>query len=68
VAALPADANAKCPVAGDPVDPNVSVVYKGRTVYFCCKDCVAKFNKDPEKYMAKLDPPAAAPAAPAKTP
>src|ERR1035438_3035100 len=51
-AALPAGANTICPVEGDKVDPAIHVDYKGRTIYFCCKDCPAKFNKDPEKYMA----------------
>ena len=37
--------------------------YKGQTVLLCCKNCVKKFNKDPEKYMAKI---AAARAAAAK--
>jgi YHS domain-containing protein len=59
--ALPADANKTCPTCGDAVDPNVKVVYKGRTVYFCCKACADAFNKDPEKYLAH---PAAPPTAP----
>ena len=39
---------------GDMGDP-VVIDYKGRTVKFCCKDCVKKFNKDPEKYLKVLD-------------
>jgi YHS domain-containing protein len=34
--------------------------HKGREVRFCCQGCIAKFNKDPEKYLAKLDQAAAA--------
>ena len=37
-----------------------------RLVKFCCKMCIAKFKKDPAKYLAKIDAAAAAkPAAPA---
>lgn len=36
---------------GEPVD----YFYKNRLVRFCCKGCVAKFEKEPEKYLAKLD-------------
>lgn len=36
---------------GDVVD----YVYKGRLVRFCCKGCIATFEKDPAKYLAKLD-------------
>jgi len=43
-----------CPVTGDKIDKNVFVEYKGKKVYFCCSMCVAQFNKDPEKYLAKL--------------
>jgi YHS domain-containing protein len=32
----------------------VFVEYKGKKVYFCCADCKAKFEADPEKYIAKL--------------
>ena len=29
--------------------------YKGREIKFCCKNCVKDFNKDPAKYLKKLD-------------
>lgn len=44
-----------CPVMGDPINPNILVVYKGRTIYFCCPACPPKFNADPEKYLTILD-------------
>jgi YHS domain-containing protein len=55
----PADAaakpvNTKCPVSGEDIDPSKTIVYKGQTIAFCCPDCEKAFNKDPEKYMAKL--------------
>ncbi len=30
-----------------------SVVYKGKTYYFCCGGCKPEFVKNPEKYIAK---------------
>jgi YHS domain-containing protein len=65
-AAPPAEPNAKasavteveqtmCPVMdGMKIDKNVFVEYKGKKVYFCCNDCKAKFEADPEKYVANL--------------
>jgi len=44
-----------CPVMdGNPIDKSIFVEYKGKKVYFCCKDCEKKFLADPEKYIAKL--------------
>jgi len=43
-----------CPVTGDKIDKNVFVEYKGKKVYFCCSMCKGTFEKDPEKYVAKL--------------
>lgn len=43
-----------CPVTGNPIAKDVFVEYEGKKVYFCCPDCIAKFNADPEKYIAKL--------------
>lgn len=36
---------------GEPVD----YVYGNRLVEFCCKMCKADFNKDPDKYLAKIN-------------
>lgn len=44
-----------CPIMdGNKIDKNVFVEYKGKKVYFCCADCKAKFEADPEKYVANL--------------
>jgi len=43
-----------CPVMGGAIDKSIFVEYKGKKVYFCCKDCVEKFKADPEKYVSKL--------------
>jgi YHS domain-containing protein len=39
---------------GNKIDKNVFVEYKGKKVYFCCAACKSVFEKDPEKYIAKL--------------
>ena len=36
---------------GDPIDH----VHGTRLVRFCCKSCTKSFQRDPEKYMAKVD-------------
>ena len=44
-----------CPVMdGMKINPDIFTEYKGKKVYFCCPDCKAKFEADPEKYIAKL--------------
>lgn len=46
-----------CLVSGeglDEMDERVSTVYKGQTYEFCCKPCLVKFKKDPEKFATKL--------------
>ena len=44
-----------CPVMGGAISKDRFVDYKGRRIYFCCGDCVETFNKDPEKYVKKVD-------------
>ena len=56
-AELPADEigqQTTCPVMGLPIDKDLFTVYKGKKVYFCCPGCKPEFEKDPEKYLAKL--------------
>ena len=53
-ARAPALENANCPISGDPVNPEVTAVYQGKTYGFCCKGCVSKFKKNPEKYIAAM--------------
>ena len=47
--------NKTCPVEGGEVDPEVTVVHKGKTIGFCCAGCDTEFKKEPAKYMAKVD-------------
>ena len=44
-----------CPVLAGNIDKSVYADYKGKRIYFCCKGCDATFQKDPEKYMKKLE-------------
>ncbi len=47
-----------CVVSGDKLgemgDPFV-YEYKGREIKFCCKGCLKDFNKDPQKYIKKIE-------------
>ena len=53
-----------CVVSGEPLktsemgDP-VDYVYHNRLVRFCCNMCVKAFNKNPDKFLAKIDEAAA---------
>jgi Cu+-exporting ATPase len=49
--------NETCPVmAGEKVNPKVTTVtYKGKVYGFCCKSCIKKFAKAPEKYLPNLN-------------
>jgi YHS domain-containing protein len=55
-----------CPVSGEKLgsmDEPVDYLYKStvdgkeqvRLVQFCCKSCTKDFNKEPAKYLAKID-------------
>ncbi len=44
----------KCPVMGGKINKDLYADYKGKRVYFCCEGCIEPFNKDPEKYIKKL--------------
>ncbi len=46
-----------CLVTGDDLDEmdeRVSTVHNGQTFEFCCKPCIAKFRKNPGKYVQAL--------------
>lgn len=48
-----------CMVSGDKLGGDmgkpVNLIYRNRLVRFCCPDCVKDFNKDPDKFVAKLN-------------
>jgi Cu(I)/Ag(I) efflux system membrane fusion protein len=43
-----------CPVMGFKINKDLFTVYKGKKVYFCCPGCKPEFEKNPQKYLAKL--------------
>ena len=57
-----------CPVSGDKLGEMgkaYTFEYKGHEVKLCCKDCKKDFDKEPEKYMKKIEAADKAPAVPA---
>ena len=46
--------NSRCPVSGKAVDPAKTTLFEGSVVAFCCDDCKAKFQADPNAFVAKL--------------
>src|SRR5262245_54564463 len=58
-AAAAAAEQARDPVCGMAVDPHTAAhrrEHGGRTYYFCCAGCAAKFAADPGKYLAQSQP------------
>jgi hypothetical protein len=50
-----------CLVSGDDLGgmgETVNTLVGDRLVRFCCKGCVKSFNKNPDKYLPKLESPA----------
>ena len=39
----------------DSMGEQASFVYQGQTIKVCCKSCIAKFEKNPAKYLKKLE-------------
>ncbi|MBK8977873.1 MAG: hypothetical protein IPM29_18350 [Planctomycetes bacterium] len=52
--AKPAPINTECPVSGKAIDPAVTSELDGKVVAFCCADCKAKFDADPDAFRSKL--------------
>lgn len=47
--------NSICPVMADePVDPKVTLTFRGKTIAFCCERCRKKFKANPDRYLAAL--------------
>ena len=42
----------KCPVMGNPINPEIHTEHEGEKVYFCCPGCIGEFNANPEKYSS----------------
>ncbi|MEI6461077.1 MAG: hypothetical protein WCO73_03930 [Verrucomicrobiota bacterium] len=39
----------------DSMGEQASFVFQGQTIKVCCKPCIAKFEKNPAKYLKKLE-------------
>lgn len=50
----PQQVQVKCPVTGNPIDPQVFTEFKGRRIYYCCTSCDRRFRADPDRYTAAL--------------
>ena len=52
------DQLATCPVSGEKLSGDMGqpyvFVYKGQEVKLCCSMCKAKFDKNPEKFIAAI--------------
>ena len=51
-----------CIVSGEKLGemgPAVDYSYSGRDIKFCCKNCIKIFDKEPARFMARLDSAAA---------
>ncbi|MBA4251096.1 MAG: hypothetical protein C0425_06515 [Chlorobiaceae bacterium] len=46
--------NTVCPVTGEELKGKHFIKYKEVTYQLCCKRCMRKFDKDPEKYIKNL--------------
>ena len=44
----------KCPVLAEPVNLGISTATPDGPVFFCCPDCVAKYQAEPGKYVSKV--------------
>lgn len=45
-------------IGEDPDMEPYTFVHEDQEVKLCCKGCLKSFNQEPEKYLAKLQPPA----------
>jgi len=49
--------NTQCPVMKkERAREKFFVDYKGQRINFCCKSCIKRFNKNPEKYLTQMVP------------
>jgi YHS domain-containing protein len=48
-------AQTTCPVMGGAIDKKQFADHDGKRVYFCCPGCIGTFNKEPAKYIQKLE-------------
>jgi YHS domain-containing protein len=51
----PKPVNAICPVSDHDVEPGVTATHNKKVIGFCCEDCVESFNKNPAKFIKKIE-------------
>lgn len=45
-----------CPVSGEKLaEKKSSIYFEGRTIYFCCDDCIGPYKKDAQKFLKALN-------------
>jgi len=54
-AVVHAETQTECPVMEGKIDKNIYTDYQGKRIYFCCAGCLKEFQKDPEKYLKKME-------------
>jgi YHS domain-containing protein len=47
--------NAKCPLSGKEIKADATFLYKNQLIAFCCGNCKAKFEKEPETFISKVE-------------
>jgi YHS domain-containing protein len=50
-----------CPVQGGPINKALHADCQGERVYFCCPGCIGPFQKDPGKFLKKMEAQGVAP-------
>ncbi len=43
-----------CPVQHGKINKDLYVDYQGQRIYFCCKECIPIFQKNPEAYLERM--------------
>jgi YHS domain-containing protein len=49
-----APVNTVCPVGARPIRSDVTSMYQGKEIAFCCTKCKAKFDANPAAYAGKI--------------
>lgn len=57
----PGQAQTVCPVQGGPINKGLHADCQGERVYFCCPGCIGSFEKNPEKFLKKMEEQGVAP-------
>ena len=47
--------NAKCPISGKDIDAAQTSTFEGQLIAFCCGNCKGQFDKEPAKFLAKVE-------------